>query len=86
VFSLEFSADGERLFSGSNAGEAVKAWNVATRRETITLAGADQLFRMTRVSADGTVLGSVNRDGELHLWRAPSWAELEPLAKLSPQP
>ena len=28
-------------------------------------------------SPDGNVLGSVNGNGILHLWRAPSWAEIE---------
>ncbi len=30
---------------------------------------------------DGNVLGSINRSGLLHLWRAPSWEEIEEAEK-----
>jgi WD40 repeat protein len=75
--SVAFSADGTRLAVGSGATQAVKLWDVKTGREVIKLPTEGSLFRQTAFSPDGNVLGSMTRSGRLHLWRAPSWAEIE---------
>jgi WD40 repeat protein len=77
VHSLAFSPDGRRVATGSNGREAVKLWDVATGQEVLTLEGEGSIFGGVTFSADGTLLGAVNSSGRLHLWRAPSWAEID---------
>jgi WD40 repeat protein len=81
VHSVAFSPDGRRLVAGSNDKEAVKVWGVESHRELLTLEGEGGLFASTAFSPDGNILGSMNNRGELHLWRAPSWAEIEAAEK-----
>jgi len=76
VHSVAFSPDGRRLAFGSNGREAVKLWDLASRQELLTLEGEGSLFRRTRFSPDGNLLGALNSNGTLHLWRAPSWEEI----------
>jgi hypothetical protein len=42
------------------------------------------MFAMTAFSPDGNALGSKNANGILHLWRAPSWEEIERQEKAAP--
>jgi WD40 repeat protein len=81
VHSVAFSPDGKRLLTGSVASEAVKLWDVASCQELLTLEGQGSLFLPSAFSRDGNVIGSLNRRGDLHLWRAPSWAEIEAAEK-----
>jgi WD40 repeat protein len=76
VHSVAFSADGTRLALGSNGREAVKLWDVASLEEVATLAAQGSIFFSTKFSPDGNVLGSLNDSGDLYLWRAPSWDEI----------
>jgi WD40 repeat protein/serine/threonine protein kinase len=76
VHSIAFSPDGRRVATGSNGREAIKLWDVATGQEVLTLEGEGSIFSGVTFSADGTLLGAVNSRGQLHLWRAPSWAEI----------
>jgi WD40 repeat protein len=77
VHSVAFSPDGKRLATGSVASEAVKLWDVESCQELLTLVGRGSLFLPTAFSQNGNVIGSLNRQGDLHLWRAPSWGEIE---------
>ena len=77
VHSVAFSPDGQRLVTGSDGKEAIKLWDVESQEELLTLEGEGTMFVPTAFSSDGAVLGSMNGSGILHLWRAPSWAELE---------
>ena len=76
VHSVAFSPDGTRLALGSNGREAVKLWDVASLEEVATLGAQGSVFSSTQFSPDGNILGSLNNSGDLYLWRAPSWEEI----------
>jgi WD40 repeat protein len=73
VHSLAFSPDGQRLAVGSDDRQAVKLWDLESFQELVTLGGNGTAYSQTRFSPDGSVLGTMNSRGILHLWRAPSW-------------
>ena len=77
VDSVAFSPDSKRLAIGSSGIEAIKLWDVGSQEELLTLEGQGSRFYRTAFSPDGNDLGSMNEAGLLHLWRAPSWAEIE---------
>ncbi|MEO6033641.1 MAG: WD40 repeat domain-containing protein, partial [Verrucomicrobiota bacterium] len=83
--SVALSPDGERLVTGSDGKEAIKFWDVQSHEELLTLEGQGSMFSMTAFSSDGAVLGTLNsydsKRSILHLWRAPSWAEIEAAEK-----
>jgi len=74
--SVAFSPEG-RLAAGGGGSEAVKLYDVDSRQEVLTLPATGFLFERTKWSPDGSVLSARNGRGELHLWRAPSWAEID---------
>jgi WD40 repeat protein len=59
----------------------VKLWDLTTGQEVVTLEGTGMLFHFTRFSPDGNLIAAINGDGKAHLWRAPSWAEIEAAEK-----
>jgi WD40 repeat protein len=75
--SAAFFADGTRLLAGSHAAEAVKIWETQGFNEVLTLEGEGSTFFDIQLSADGSMLGALSGNGKLHLWRAPTWAEIE---------
>jgi WD40 repeat protein/serine/threonine protein kinase len=79
IHSVAFSPDGRRLATGGGSGrEAVKLWDVATCREMLTLPGEGSIFGFVAFSPDGNwLLARSSLAGHLHLWRAPSWAEID---------
>jgi WD40 repeat protein len=77
VHSVAFSPDGKRLFTLSGEEETVKIWDVATRQEVATLPASGSLFGDTRLSDDGNTITSINWRGDLHVWRAPTWEEID---------
>jgi WD40 repeat protein len=76
VHSVAFSADGDRLASGSDGREAVKLWDVAIQQDVATIAGSGSLFGFIRFSPDGNLVLAINIDQQVHVWRAPSWSEI----------
>jgi hypothetical protein len=63
------------LFSTDRGQEAVKLWDVGTRQELLTLAGADSvLWGVPRWSADGNVILA---GPPWQAWSAPSWEEID---------
>ena len=75
--SLAFSPDGRRLATCSVGRESVRLWDMSTRRELMTLAGQGSGFPFVAFSPDGQWLAACGMEGKLHLWRAPSFAEIE---------
>ncbi|MBI5770111.1 MAG: hypothetical protein HZA93_20215, partial [Verrucomicrobia bacterium] len=72
-----FSADGQRLVITSSGTEAVRLWDTVGWHQLITLEASGTIFSWAKFSPDGNTLAAMNRFGYLHLWRAPSWAEIE---------
>jgi WD40 repeat protein len=75
--SVAISPDGERVIAGSNGQEAVKIWDLHSYEEVGTLIGQGSFFSDVAFSPDGNTIGARNWNGVLHLWRAPSWEEIE---------
>jgi WD40 repeat protein len=71
--SVDFSPDGRRLISTSGGREAVKLWDVGTRQELLTFAGAGSLLEAARWSADGNVILA---GPPWQTWHTPSWEEI----------
>jgi WD40 repeat protein len=89
--SVAFSPDGDRLAVGITGDEAIMLWNPQTHEPLLTLKGTGAQFVRTAFSPDGNQLGSRNTflpgsDGDLHIWSAPTWAEIEAAEKLPTRP
>jgi WD40 repeat protein/serine/threonine protein kinase len=76
VDSVAFSPDVQRLAAGSGKQQALTLWDTASWQNVLTLEGQGAGFYATAFSPDGNAVGSLNSDGNLQLWRAPSWAEI----------
>ena len=81
VHSVAFSPDSRRLAAGSDDRQAVKLWDLQSFQELVTLRGESSAFSQTRFSPNGDLLGTMNYKGLLHVWRAPSWPEIEAVNK-----
>ncbi len=80
------SPDETRLLSGVSGYDAFKMWDVHEGRalQVIRLA-ADGMFWSTPIfSPDGGTFGCVDSGGMLHLWRAPTWEEVEAMEAEAP--
>jgi WD40 repeat protein len=79
LFSVCFSPDGRRLATGTG-GDEILIWDLETGREVLVLKEHRNDVTMLRFLPTGDSL--LSGDGEtLHLWRAPSWAEIEAAEK-----
>jgi WD40 repeat protein len=76
---VAFSPDGRRLATcGGTSRDAVRLWDLSTLRELMTLSGQTAVSSFVAFSSDGRWLAACSRsEGKLHLWRAPSWEEIE---------
>ena len=66
VYSLAFSRDGHRLFSGTRGG--VNIWDVSTKQLITTLRGHQALVMAVAFSPGGNRIISGCRDGEIRIW------------------
>ncbi len=78
IHAVSFSADGERVISGSVDG-TVKAWDLANGRETFSVKHAGGVLAIT-LSPDGQRLASAGFDRTVRLWDAASGKEILGLA------
>jgi len=79
VHGVAFSSDGQRLLTCSDGAEALKLWATDSWQDLLTLEGQGEGHFMgggVGFSRDGNVVGWLSSDGDLYLWRAPSWAEI----------
>jgi WD40 repeat protein len=74
--SVAFSLDGKRLAVGSGGKEAVKLFDTESWQDVLTLDGQGYDYQSLACSPDGNIIGWLSSSGGLHLWRAPSWAEI----------
>jgi COMPASS component SWD3 len=76
-YALAFSPDSRRLATASYGEEALKLWDVATWKELITLERPDQGVQQIAFSDDGRQLIGRDLQGDLLVWHAPSFAEID---------
>lgn len=77
VHATAFSPDGARLLTGSGGAEAVRLWNSEDHEALLSLSATGTIFNSIAFSPGGNSIGARNAQGRLHLWRAPSWAQIE---------
>ncbi|KAH8659477.1 hypothetical protein BGZ61DRAFT_523576 [Ilyonectria robusta] len=78
VMSMAFSADGQRLASGS-WDNTVKVWDAATGACVQTLEGHDHWVMSVAFSADGQRLASGSHDNTVKVWDAATGAYVQTL-------
>ena len=78
VYSVCVSADGSRLFSGSD-DNTIKVWDVATGACLQTLEGHANAVYSVCVSADGSRLFSGSDDNTIKVWDVATGACLQTL-------
>ena len=73
------SPEETRLLSGVSGYDAFKMWDVHEGRalQVIRLEADGMFWSQPIFSSDGSAFGCVDSGGILHLWRAPSWKEIE---------
>ena len=62
---------------GSSARDAVKLWDLIAHRELLSFQAEGIIFFDLAFSPDGNTLAATSLGGMAHLWRAPSWAEID---------
>jgi WD40 repeat protein len=75
--SVAFSPDGARLAATSTGKETIKLWDMESHQEVLTLESQGSRFVRSAFSPDGNMLGALSMEGYLHVWRAPTWAEIQ---------
>ena len=82
VWGATFWGDSRRVATGgSTTKDAVILWDVVAQRELLSLPTEGLFFLNLLVSPDGNTLVATSLTGHAHLWRAPSWAEIEAAEK-----
>ncbi len=74
-----FSPDGRRLALGDGS-----VWDTGGWDQVLKLEMPSGVIFDTAFSPDGNVFAAHTQFGALHLWRAPSWAEIEAAEKAGP--
>ena len=73
-----FSPDSRRLVTTGTSLDAVRLWDLSTRRELLELSGKNTVLEFVTFSPDGNWLAACDsRENMLYLWHAPSREEIE---------
>jgi WD40 repeat protein len=83
VTGLAFSADGQRLVSGSS-DQTVKFWNVSTDQEATTIASQMKEVQALALSRDGHWLAAENSSNLVTLWDAATGREVRTFSNKKP--
>jgi WD40 repeat protein len=78
---IVISPDGTRMATTSLGTEPIKIWNTKSWEEVANISGNGTALFVERFLPDGNTLAALDSNHNLHLWRAPSWAEIETAAK-----
>jgi WD40 repeat protein len=78
-----FSPDGRRVVAVTSGADAVRFWDPLSGEQVLSLPVPGEKPGLPAFSPDGNMLGAMAA-GTLHLWRAPSWAEIEAAEVLAP--
>ena len=85
VHRVSFSPDGKRLAIDGHGKEAVRLCDTESWQEVITLEGQGTGSPGAWFSPDGNAIGWLNSAiGVVHIWRAPSWEEIDAAEKAIP--
>ena len=78
VYGSALSPDGQRWATGGTTPrDAVKVWDLRAHRELLSFQAEGKYFFDLTFSPDGSTLAATSLGGIAHLWRAPSWEEIE---------
>jgi WD40 repeat protein len=81
-----FTPDGERVVATTSGNDAVRFWDRHSGEQVLSLPVPGAVLAWPQFSPDGNTFGAMTTDGTLHLWRAPTWAEIEAAEKASGKP
>jgi len=83
---VAFSPDEPRLATGGTGKDAaVKLWDLTTGQDVLNLEGTGTFFMDLRFSPDDNMIVAISNSGA-HIWRAPSWEEINAAEKPAPAP
>jgi len=77
LLALAFSPDSQRLALAGEGKEALRLWDVVTWQELITWERPGESLHQIAFSGDGNQLTAGNSQGDVLVWRAPSWTQIE---------
>ena len=77
VHGLAISPDGRRLATAGGGRESIKLWDIQTHQELITLPSEVSMIERLAFSPDGNKIVGMSGEGEILIWRAPSWEEIK---------
>ena len=70
-----FSADGRRLVTSGVRDDTIKLWDTKSWQQVLTLRGSGG--GQVAMSPDGNTIATSSNGGELQIWQAPTWEEIE---------
>jgi WD40 repeat protein len=81
IKSIAFLPDAPRIATGCSAPHVLRLWDLESHLPVLSFDGVGGTFNDTAFSSDGRTLASMSHTGQLRLWFAPSWAEIEAAEK-----